>query len=63
MFKSMFVKNIKVCDKHGFLLAENMCVIKKQNLKQVLKMKKVFEIALIMYSQTLACLLKSNHQK
>lgn len=45
MFKSMFVKNIKVCDKHGFLFAENMCVIKKQNLKQVLKMKQVFEIA------------------
>ena len=33
MFKSMFVKNIKVCDKHGFLFAKNMWVIKKQNLK------------------------------
>lgn len=31
--KSMFVKNIKVCDKHGFLFAKNMWVIKKQNLK------------------------------
>ncbi|QBE98093.1 hypothetical protein PMF13cell1_03657 [Blautia producta] len=38
MFNSMFVKNIKVCDIHGVLFAENMCVSKKK-LKQVLKMK------------------------
>lgn len=33
MFKFMFVKNIKVCDKHEFLFTKNMWKIKKQNSK------------------------------
>ena len=42
MFKSMFAKNIKVCDKHGFLFAENMWAIKKQKLETSFEKEKSF---------------------